>query len=331
MPAGWEEKLPIFSPDVKGIATRSASGKVINAIAAVLPELIGGSADLTPSNNTWIDGETAFQSDNRGGRYIHYGVRENAMGSILNGLALHKGVIPYGATFLVFSDYNRPAIRLSAISHLPVIWIFTHDSIGLGEDGPTHQPVEQLASLRAIPNLVVIRPGDANEVSVAWKVALEQKKMPTLLALTRQALPIFDRSKFAPASGLEKGAYVLADLGTGKPEIILMASGSEVSLIVEAGLKLAEEGKSVRLVSFPSWELFEKQDSSYRDAVLLPDVKKRISIEAGVSQGWHKWVGDQGIVIGIDQFGASAPYKQIYEAYGLTTDSLVDAAHKLLN
>ena len=331
MPVGWEEKLPIFSPDGKGIATRSASGKVINAIAAVLPELIGGSADLTPSNNTWIDGETAFQSDNRGGRYIHYGVRENAMGSILNGLALHKGVIPYGATFLVFSDYNRPAIRLSAISHLPVIWIFTHDSIGLGEDGPTHQPVEQLASLRAIPNLVVIRPGDANEVSIAWKVALEQKKTPTMLALTRQALPIFDRSKFAPASGLEKGAYVLADLGTGKPEIILMASGSEVSLIVEAGLKLAEEGKCVRLVSFPSWELFEKQGSSYRDTVLLPDVKKRISIEAGVSQGWHKWVGDQGIVIGIDQFGASAPYKQIYEAYGLTTDSLVDAAHKLLN
>ena len=242
------------------MATRSASGKVLNALAAKIPELLGGSADLAPSTLTWIQGSEAFQPDTRGGRNFHFGVREHAMGSVVNGMALHKGLIPYGATFLIFSDYMRPAIRLSAISHIPSIWIFTHDSIGLGEDGPTHQPIEQLAALRAIPNLVVVRPADANEVVEAWKIAIQRKHGPTLLAFSRQATPVMDRQVLASADGLKKGAYILADLGLGAPQIILMASGTEVGLIVEAGSRLASEGISVRLVSFPSWELFEAQD-----------------------------------------------------------------------
>jgi transketolase len=252
------------------------------------------------------------------------------MGSVVNGIATHKGLIPFGATFLVFSDYMRPAIRLSAISHFPSIWVFTHDSIGLGEDGPTHQPVEHLASLRAIPGLVVIRPADANEVTEAWKVAIQRRNGPTVLALSRQAVPVLDRSGMKPTDGAQCGAYVLADLGGGKPQIILMASGTEVSLIVEAGIHLASDGFNIRLVSFPSWELFEAQGIYYQNEVLPPDVKLRLSVEAGVVQGWERWVGPHGAVLGMTKFGASAPYKTIYEHYGFTADHIYEMARELL-
>jgi transketolase len=244
-------------------------------------------------------------------------------------MSVHGGIIPYGGTFLVFSDYMRPAIRLSALSHYPVIWVFTHDSIGLGEDGPTHQPVEQLASLRAVPNLVVMRPSDANEVVEAWKVAIVRRDSPTALVFSRQGVPTLDREVFAPASGLQRGAYVLTDLGDGKPELLLMASGSEVGLIVEAGLRLASEGLNLRLISFPSWELFIAQDREYRNSVLLPDVKARLSVEAGVSQGWERWVGDQGTVMSIERFGASAPSKTLYQNFGITVEDIILRARDL--
>ncbi len=330
LPKGWEESLPDFPADPKGMATRASSGKVINALARKLPELIGGSADLAPSNNTWIDGSEDFQSQHPAGRNFHFGVREHAMGSIINGIALHKGLIPYGGTFLVFSDYMRPAIRLSALSDIPSIWIFTHDSIALGEDGPTHQPVEHLAALRAIPNLVVIRPADANETREAWKVAIRNRNRPTALVLSRQALPTLDRNPVNPAEGLAKGAYVLADLGGGRPQLLLMATGSEVSLIVEAGYQLTAEGINVRLVSFPSWELFQQQDTAYRDSVLPPTVTQRMAVEAGISQGWERWVGCEGKVISIDKFGASAPGKVVLEKYGFTTSQIVRQAKQLL-
>lgn len=330
LPRGWDENLPEFEPDPKGIATRAASGKVINALAERLPELVGGSADLTPSNNTWINSSTAFQADNRLGRYLHFGVREHGMGAIVNGMTLHGGVIPYCGTFLVFSDYMRPAVRISALSHIPSIWVYTHDSIGLGEDGPTHQPVEHLAALRAIPNLVVIRPADANEVREAWIAALRNRHQPTAFALTRQAVPVLDRTTFAPASGLHRGAYVLADLGGAKPQIILMASGSEVALIVEVGYSLVAEGFNVRLVSFPSWELFEQQEQTYKDEVLPPSIKRRLAVEAGVAQGWQRYVGDQGRIISIERFGASAPYKKIFEEFGLTAANILNEARGLL-
>ncbi len=330
LPPDWDKDLPEFAPDPKGIATRAASGKVLNVLATRLPELMGGSADLTPSNNTWMNCTTAFQADNPLGRYLHFGVREHGMGAVVNGMAYHQGLIPFGATFLVFSDYMRPAIRLSALSHLGSIWIFTHDSIGLGEDGPTHQPIEHLPSLRAIPNLVVIRPADANEVREAWKVAIERRDGPTALVLSRQAIPVLDRSVFAPASGLRRGAYVLADLGGGRPQIILMASGSEVSLIVEAGYALAAEGYNVRLVSFPSWELFEAQEPGYQDEVLPPSVERRLAVEAARPLGWERWVGSKGRILGINRFGASAPYKVIYEQFGLTVSEIVREAHGLL-
>lgn len=330
LPQNWENNLPIFAPDIKGIATRVASGKAINNMFDCLPELIGGSADLTPSTITWMQNSKSFQFENPTGRNFHFGVREHAMGAIVNGMALHKGVIPFGATFMVFSDYMRPAIRISAFSKIPSIWVFTHDSIGLGEDGPTHQPVEHLASLRAIPDLVVIRPADANEVSEAWKVAINRRNGPTVLALSRQALPILDRTKFNSAQGLNQGAYVLADLGIGKPQIILMASGSEVTLITDAGLLLAEAGVNVRLVSFPSWELFEAQDYEVQNLVLPPEVKIRLAVEAGVTQGWERWVGSQGKVLGIDRFGASAPYKTIFEKFGLTVNHITEMAKNLL-
>ncbi len=326
LPPHWEESLPVFETDQKGMGSRVASGKVINALAPVLPELIGGSADLTPSNNTWIDGEHGFQPNNPQGRYIHYGVREHAMGAILNGLALHHGVRPYGASFLVFTDYVRPAIRLSALMKIPVIWVFTHDSIGVGEDGPTHQPVEHMASLRVIPNLVDFRPADANEVSEAWRFAINSKDVPVLMALSRQNLPTIDRTMFNSAQGLTKGAYILRDYGHEKPEIILMASGSEVPLIVEAAEKLNQAGKNVRVVSFPSWRLFEQQPKSYRDQVLLPEVKNRIAVEAGVSFGWHRWVGEGGCVMGVDSFGESGKYTQVYEHFGLTVENIVKTA-----
>jgi transketolase len=330
LPEDWDNNLIEFPADPKGVGTRVSSGKVINALAAKLPELVGGSADLTPSTNTWIQTSPAFQVGDRTGRNLHFGVREHGMGAIVNGMAVHNGVIPFGATFFIFSDYMRPAIRLSAQSHYPSIWVFTHDSIGLGEDGPTHQPVEQLASLRAIPGLTVIRPADANEVREAWKVAIENRHGPTLLAFSRQALPTLDRTIYSPANGLAKGAYVLADLGGGKPQIILMASGSEVSLIVEAGNKLVAEGIKVRLVSFPSWELYKQQDEAYQENVLPPAIKARLVIEAGVSQGWEKWAGASGEIIGIDKFGASAPYKTIYEKYGLTVDNIIAQAKAML-
>ncbi len=330
LPVGWEQSLPVFEPDAKGMATRASSGKVLNAIASQLPELFGGSADLTGSNKTDIKGEPAFDHDQPGARYVHFGVREHAMGAILNGLALHGGVIPYGGTFLVFSDYMRGAIRLAALMGVRVIYVFTHDSIGLGEDGPTHQPVEHLAALRAIPNLITLRPADANEVSQAWLAALENKHAPTALALTRQAVPTIDRQRFAPAENLARGAYILADLGESEPQVILMASGSEVGLILEAGKTLATEGIPVRLVSFPSWELFKLQPVSYQATVLPPAITARVAIEAGVTMGWERWVGSQGAVLGIDRFGESAPYEEIYTDLGLTAAHVVEQAKSLL-
>jgi transketolase len=330
LPDGWEKHLPSFAPDKKGMATRSASGKTINAVAGVLPELLGGSADLEPSNKTWIDGSPSFQKDSPEGRNFHFGVREHAMGGIVNGMAVHGGLIPYGATFLIFSDYMRPAIRLSALSDYPAITVFTHDSIGLGEDGPTHQPIEHLASLRAIPNYVTIRPADANEVPYAWKVALERRHGPTGFALSRQNIPILDREVYAPASNLEKGAYVLRDFGDGDTEIILMASGAEVALIVGAGERLADEGVNVRLVSFPSWELFEAQEQEYKESVFPPSVSKRLAVEAGVGQGWLKYTGFEGDIISVEKFGASAPYQDIFENYGFTVDNVYQHAKTLL-
>jgi transketolase len=330
LPAGWDENLPNFPADDKGVATRNASGKVLNALAAKIPELAGGSADLAPSTKTWIDSSPAFQSDCREGRNFNFGVREHGMGSVVNGMAYHGGLIPYASTFMVFADYMRPPVRLSALSHLGPIWVFTHDSIGVGEDGPTHQPVEHLASLRAIPNLVVIRPGDANEVREAWKVAIENRRRPTVLVMTRQNVKVLDRTIFAPAEELKKGAYVLADLGQSKPQIILMATGSEIPMMIEAGQRLAESGTAVRLVSFPSWELFADQDQEYRDSVLLPDVELRIAVEAGISQGWHQWLGTKGRMIGIDRYGASAPEKLIYENFGLTVGHIETAAREML-
>jgi transketolase len=313
------------------VATRNASGKVLNALAARIPELFGGSADLEPSNKTWIEGEPAFQPGCYEGRNFHFGVREHGMGAAINGMAVHAGMIPYGGTFLVFSDYMRGAIRLSALSHYPSIWVFTHDSIGLGEDGPTHQPVEHLAALRAIPQIVVLRPADANEVREAWKVAIERRRAATALILTRQNVPVLDRSRFAPASELRRGAYVLADLGEGEPELILMASGSEVPIVVEAADRLVAEGVRVRVVSFPSFELFLIQDPEYQDSVLPRHITARLAVEAGVSMGWEKWVGDRGDVLGIDRFGASAPYKTIYTEYGLTPEGVIEKARALLS
>jgi transketolase len=319
LPADWQSALPVFPVDAKGMGTRVASGKTINAIAAALPELIGGSADLAPSNNTKIDGSPAFQKDSPQGRNFHFGVREHAMGAALNGMAVFGGVIPYGATFLVFADYARPAIRLAALSHIPTIFIFTHDSVGLGEDGPTHQPIETLTSLRIIPNLVVIRPADANETAQAWKFAIERRNGPTVLALTRQNVPTMD----LPAQ-VEKGAYVLKDFGA--PELILMASGSEVSLILEAAQKLADEGRGARVVSFPSWELFEKQDEAYRESVLPKNIQKRLAVEAGAGIGWERYAKS---VISIERYGASAPAKVIFEKLGFTVENVVAKAKEL--
>ena len=330
LPADWQSAIPVFPADEKGMATRVASGKVINALALKIPELIGGSADLAPSTKTWIDGTPAFEPETPGGRNFHFGVREHAMGAAVNGMAVHGGVIPFGATFLAFADYMREPIRLSAFSHYPSIWVFTHDSIGVGEDGPTHQPVEHLATLRAIPGMTVIRPADANETAVAWKVAVERRHGPTLLALTRQNVPTLDRSLFAPADGLERGAYVLADLGDGDPELILMASGSEVSLIIEAGLRLAAEAVAVRLVSFPSWELFAAQDQAYRESVFPTMTKARLAVEAGVSMGWERWVGERGAILGIDRFGASAPFEVVYRELGLSSGNIVKRALQLM-
>ncbi len=330
LPKNWEANLPEFPVDQKGMATRVASGRTLTAIAEKLPELVGGSADLAPSTNTWMQAYPAYDRDHPEGRNFHFGVREHGMGAIVNGMAVHAGVIPFGATFLVFSDYMRPAVRISAFSHFPSIWVWTHDSIGLGEDGPTHQPIEQLAALRAIPNLCVIRPADANEVVEAWKIAIKRRNGPTALLLTRQSLPIIDRSVFKPAIGLEKGAYILADLGEKEPQIILMASGSEVQIILEAGKSLAEEGNSVRLVSFPSWDLFQSQDEQYRESVLPSHITNRLVVEAGVSMGWEKWVGQKGKIIALDHYGSSAPYKILFEKFGLTARHVIEQVKQMI-
>lgn len=328
LPVDWDLELPVFPPDEKGLATRASSGKVLNSLAGRIPELMGGSADLAPSNKTWIEGSPSFQRETPEGRNFHFGVREHCMGAVVNGMAICGGVIPYGGTFLVFSDYMRPAIRLSALSSYPSIWIFTHDSVGVGEDGPTHQPVEHLAALRAIPNLVVIRPGDANEVREAWKLAISRRDGPTALILTRQNVPTIDRSIHMAESGLTRGAYVLRDLGSGKPQLLLMASGSEVGLIVEAGKLIADKGINVRLVSFPSWELFKSQPKEYKSLVFPENIKFRVAVEAGVSQGWEKWVGDNGEIVSVDRFGASAPFGIIYENFGLTVDRIVNICRR---
>ena len=345
LPKGWDEAVPDFPADAKGVATRAASGKVLNAIAPKLPTLIGGSADLNPSTFTVLQNLGDFESPHReftdsqgsagggwsyAGRNLHFGVREHGMAASLNGMVAHGGIIPFGSTFLMFSDYMRPAIRLAALMELGVIYVFTHDSIGLGEDGPTHQPIEQLAALRAIPQLIVIRPGDANETAVAWRVAIESRHRPVALVLTRQNVPTLDRSQFAAADGLRRGAYVLADAPNGKPDLILIGTGSEVSLVVAARQKLAEQKVQSRIVSMPSWELFDAQPRDYRESVLLPSVRSRLAVEAGLPQGWHFYVGDGGDVIGLDRFGASAPGNVVMEKLGFTVNHVVERALALL-
>jgi transketolase len=329
LPTGWQAKIPVFKPSDGPLATRQASGKVLNAIAPSLPTLIGGSADLAPSTDTLIKGAGEFEKGNYGERNLHFGVREHGMGSILNGMAL-SGLLPYGATFLIFSDYNRPTLRLAALMGAHSMFVFTHDSVFLGEDGPTHEPIEQVPSLRAIPNLTFIRPADANETAVAWRLAIEHRGGPVALALTRQKLPIIDRAKYAPAEGLARGAYVLADSGGKPPEILLMASGSEVSLILEAYEKLTAQGAAARAVSMPCWELFEKQTAAYRDEVLPPAVTARLAVEAAAPFGWERYVGSKGAVIGMTRYGASAPYKVLAEKFGFTAANVVKRAHELL-
>jgi transketolase len=345
LPSCWDADIPTFPADAKGMATRAASSKVMNAIAVRLPALTGGSADLDTSTKTALKDLGDFnppstdtddtQGSNGGGwspagRNLHFGVREHAMGAIVNGLAAHGGFIPFGATFLIFSDYMRPAIRLAALMKLHVVYVFTHDSLAVGEDGPTHQPLEQLASLRAIPGLTVIRPADANETAVAWKLAVESRQRPVLLALTRQEVPSLDRSRYASAEGLRFGAYVLNDVKDRPLEVILIASGSEVALILAAAERLQREGIAVRCVSMPSWDLFDVQPLSYRDDVLPPTVSARLAVELGVTQGWHRYVGDRGDVLGVERFGASAPADVLMREYGFTVDNVVSRARTLL-
>jgi transketolase len=326
----WMSDLSQFTDYDEKIATRKASGKILNSIAPKLPTLIGGSADLSGSNNTIIKENSVFSSENYSGRNIHFGIREHAMAGILNGMALYGGIIPYGGTFLIFSDYMRPSIRLAALMKLNTIYIFTHDSIGLGEDGPTHQPIEQIASLRTIPGLTIIRPADANETVYAWKAALQQKSGPIALILTRQNIPVLNRTILASAESTEKGAYVILDCPV-DPDIIIMASGSEVFHAVETFFVLQSEGINARIVSFPSWELFEMQPNEYKESVLPSSVKSRISIEAGVKQGWEKYIGEYGEAISIEKFGMSAPYNILFKEYGFTVENIVRHVHKVLN
>jgi transketolase len=345
LPVDWAAAIPSFPADAKGVATRTASGKVLAALATQLPTLIGGSADLNPSTFTVLPKLGDFESPQRAvadkqgaaggewsyaGRNLHFGVREHGMGAALNGMAAHGGIIPFGSTFLIFSDYLRPSIRLAALMGLGVIYVFTHDSIGVGEDGPTHQPVEQLAALRAIPRLIVLRPGDANETAVAWRVAIENRACPVALVLTRQNLPTLDRGQFAPADELRKGAYILADAPGGKPDIILIGTGSEVSLAVAAREKLVDQKVQARVVSMPSWELFDQQPQAYREAVLPKSVRARLAVEAALSQGWHRYVGDDGDVVAVDRFGASAPGNVVMEKLGFTVSHVVERATALL-
>ena len=345
LPAGWEASIPKFPADPKGLATRAASGKILAALAPKLPHLIGGSADLNPSTFTVLPEMGDFESpartfaDKQGavgggwsyaGRNIHFGVREHGMGAAINGMAAHGGLIPFGSTFLIFSDYLRPSIRLAALMELGVIYVFTHDSIGVGEDGPTHQPIEQLTALRTIPRLIVIRPGDANETAVAWQVAIESRAAPVALVLTRQNVPTIDRSRYAPADGLRKGAYILADAPDGRPDIILIGTGSEVSLVLAAREKLAALHIQARVVSMPSWELFDQQPGSYRESVLPKDVRARLAVEAALPLGWHRYVGDVGGVIAVERFGASAPGNVVMEKFGFTAAHVVERAAALL-
>jgi transketolase len=346
LPSGWDARVPAFPADAKGLATRKASEATLQALAPSLPELVGGSADLEESTFTTLKGAGDFEppslphADAQGaaggdwsfaGRNIHFGVREHAMGAIVNGLAYHGGFVPYGSTFLTFADYMRPPIRLSALSHLGSIWVYTHDSIGVGEDGPTHQPVEHLIALRAIPNLLVIRPGDANETVWAWRVAIQNRHRPTVLALTRQGLPTLDRSVYAPAEGLTRGAYVLNPSASATPpDLILIATGSEVPLIVSAAARLGAAGVAVRLVSMPSWELFAEQPADYRERVLPASVTARVAVEAGRSLGWERWVGSRGAIVSIDRYGASAPGDVVMKQLGLTADHVVQAAEAVL-
>lgn len=330
LPAGWDAALPVFPPE-KAVATRAASGVVLNSIASKVPWLVGGSADLSPSTKTLIAGSDYMKEGDFGGRNIAWGIREHAMAACASGMALHGGVRPFTATFFVFTDYARPSIRLAALMGLPVIFVMTHDSIGVGEDGPTHQPVEHLASLRAMPNLRIFRPADANETTYAWRAAMERSDGPTLLVLTRQNLPVFDRSVAAPADGVLRGGYVLSQEKGAAPDVILMATGSEVQLVMEAQKQLAVEGFSVRVVSLPSWELFREQPAHYRDQVLPHAVTARLAVEAGASLGWREWVGDRGGIIALDRFGASAPAGELFNRFGFTVENVVTKAKEIID
>ncbi len=325
---GWESLIPTFDASNGNVATRAASGTVINAIAQKIPELIGGSADLSPSTDTIVKGADSFEPGHHDGRNFHFGIREHGMGGIMNGMALYGGIIPYGATFLIFSDYMRPPMRLACMMKQHVIYVFTHDSIGLGEDGPTHQPIEQLSNLRAIPFMTVLRPADANETAEAWRTALKMRT-PVCMILTRQKVAFIDRTKYAPASKVERGAYVLADAKGGKPDVVLMASGSEVEIILKAQDTLIQQGINARAVSVPSMELFAKQDQAYRDSVLPPGIK-RVSIEASQPMSWYKWIGEGGVAIGLEHFGASAPYKELYQEFHLTAENVVQTARSVI-
>jgi transketolase len=330
LPAGWDAELPAFAPADGPLATRQASGKVLSVLTPRLPELVGGSADLTPSNNTFVAGEGTFAAGEPGGRYFHFGVREHAMGAALNGMALSGLLRPYGGTFLIFSDYMRPAIRLAALMGLPTLYVFTHDSIFLGEDGPTHQPISQLLSLRSIPNLTVIRPADAVETVEAWRLALARRRGPTALVLTRQKLPVLAETAGRAREGVGRGAYALADPPAGEPAALLLASGSEVALCLEAHRALAAEGIRTRVVSFPSWQLFDAQDAAYRDAVLPPSVPRRLAVEAAVPLGWHKYVGIAGDVLAQETFGASAPYQDLARHFGFTAEAVAERVRRLV-
>ncbi|MDH3674331.1 MAG: transketolase [Anaerolineae bacterium] len=330
LPPDWEDHLPTFEANTHGIATRKVNAPLINSLAPVISELMGGSADLAPSNITLIESSEDFAAGCYQGRNLRFGVREHAMGSIINGLAVHGGVLPYGATYFTFYDYMRPAVRLGAMMKLRIIYVFTHDSIAVGEDGPTHQPVEQLFGLRSVPNLTVIRPCDANEASEAWRLAILNSQGPTCLVLSRQNLPVLDRQTYAPAYGVQKGAYVLSEAEGGQPGLILIATGSEVHVALKAQSQLATMGLKTRVVSMPSWELFARQPQSYKDNVLPPDVKARLAIEAGSTLGWERWVGQEGAIIGLDRFGISAPYQKLLEELGFTGENVVKIALELV-
>jgi transketolase len=323
LPEGWDADLPVWSASDKPLATRAASGKAINALAKRIPWLMGGSADLAGSNNTHIDGEGDFEPGSYAGRNLHFGVREHAMGSVMNGMTLHGGVRVYGGTFLIFSDYMKPPVRLAALMEQPTLYVYTHDSVGLGEDGPTHQPIEQLASLRSVPGLVDLRPGDANETAEAWRFAMQHTDGPIFFSLTRQALPVLDRTKLAPASGLARGAYVLAE-AVGELRAIVIATGSELSLALEARDRLQTEGIGTRVVSMPSWTLFARESAAYRDEVLPPAITARVAVEAGSPMGWERWTGGAGRMVGISHFGASAPAKRVFEELGFTPENVAN-------